>query len=178
MGSACSTNGESTIYRILVGKLEWKGSLGTLWHSWEYNIKMDQGAIGWGCMDWFYLAQERFPESFISANATEMLVKGTQLSSIKNSLTSQVLLRPYPRSLDYTCRQWLLYIFIRFCSPARPGETFTSKHCACRPQVVRPAISAELLPLCPEARLNWRAFHFLNLFLYLREFWENQQFSV
>jgi hypothetical protein len=41
MGMACSTNEEKNAYRILVGKLEGKRSLGRSRRRWVYNIKMD-----------------------------------------------------------------------------------------------------------------------------------------
>jgi hypothetical protein len=37
-------------YRILVGRLR---------RRWENNTKMDLRGIGWGCMDWIDLAQDR-----------------------------------------------------------------------------------------------------------------------
>jgi hypothetical protein len=48
-------------YRILVGKQEGKKPLGRLGCRWEdnTNIKMDLREIGWGCMDWIDLAQDR-----------------------------------------------------------------------------------------------------------------------
>jgi hypothetical protein len=46
-------------YRILVGKLEGKRSLGRPRHGWEDNIRMDLREIGWGGMDWIDLAQDR-----------------------------------------------------------------------------------------------------------------------
>ena len=56
MGRACSTNGED---RIFVGKPEGKRPLGRSRRRWMENIKMDVGEIGWGCMDWIDLAQDR-----------------------------------------------------------------------------------------------------------------------
>jgi hypothetical protein len=46
-------------YRILVGRPERKRPLGRPRHRWEDNIKMDLGEIGWGCVDWIGLAQDR-----------------------------------------------------------------------------------------------------------------------
>jgi hypothetical protein len=46
-------------HRILVGKLEGRRLLGRPRHRWEDNIKMDVREIGWGGMDWIYLAQDR-----------------------------------------------------------------------------------------------------------------------
>jgi hypothetical protein len=60
MGGACSTNGENrNAYRILVGKPEGKRPLGRPRHTWEDNIRIDHREIGWGCMDWIDLAQDR-----------------------------------------------------------------------------------------------------------------------
>jgi hypothetical protein len=46
-------------YRILVGKPEGKRPLGGPRRMWEDNIRMDVRGIGWGCMDWIDLAQDR-----------------------------------------------------------------------------------------------------------------------
>jgi hypothetical protein len=46
-------------YRILVGKPEGKRPLGRLRRRWEDNIRIDLREIGWGGMDWIYLAQDR-----------------------------------------------------------------------------------------------------------------------
>jgi hypothetical protein len=46
-------------YRILVGKPEGKKPLGIPRRRWEDNIRMDLREIGWGGMDWIYLAQDR-----------------------------------------------------------------------------------------------------------------------
>jgi hypothetical protein len=52
MGRACNTNGGTRdAYRILVGKLKGKRSLGT----WVDIIKMDLREIGWDDMDWIEL---------------------------------------------------------------------------------------------------------------------------
>jgi hypothetical protein len=60
MGGACSTNGEKrNAYRILVAKREGNRPLGRPRLRWEDNIKMDLREIGWGCMDWTDLAQDR-----------------------------------------------------------------------------------------------------------------------
>jgi hypothetical protein len=45
-------------YRILVGKLEGKRSLGIPRHRWV-DIKMDLREIGWDDMDWIDVAQDR-----------------------------------------------------------------------------------------------------------------------
>jgi hypothetical protein len=46
-------------YRILVGLLEGKRPLGRPRPRWEDNIRMDVREIGWGGMDWIYLALDR-----------------------------------------------------------------------------------------------------------------------
>jgi hypothetical protein len=46
-------------YRILVGKPEGKKPLGRHRRRWEDNTSMDLREIGWGGMDWIYLAQDR-----------------------------------------------------------------------------------------------------------------------
>jgi hypothetical protein len=46
-------------YRILVGKPEGKRPLGRPRRKWEDNIRMDLREMGWGGMDWIYLAQDR-----------------------------------------------------------------------------------------------------------------------
>jgi hypothetical protein len=46
-------------YRLLVGKLEGKSSLGRLRRRWVDNIRMDLGEVGWGDVDWIGLAKDR-----------------------------------------------------------------------------------------------------------------------
>jgi hypothetical protein len=46
-------------YRILVGKPEGKRPLGRPRYRWVDNIKMNLRVIGWECMDWIELAQDR-----------------------------------------------------------------------------------------------------------------------
>jgi hypothetical protein len=46
-------------YRILVGKLEGKRSLGRPRCRWVDNIKIDLLETGWGGVDWIGLAQDR-----------------------------------------------------------------------------------------------------------------------
>jgi len=45
--------------RVLVGKPEGKRPLGRPRHRWEDNIKPCFHEVGWWCMDWIDLAQER-----------------------------------------------------------------------------------------------------------------------
>jgi hypothetical protein len=46
-------------YRVLVGKLEGKRTLGRPRHRWEDNIKMYLEEVGWKGMEWIDLAQDR-----------------------------------------------------------------------------------------------------------------------
>jgi hypothetical protein len=46
-------------YRVLVGKPEGKRGLRRSRRRFEDNIKMDFREIGWCCMDWINLAQDR-----------------------------------------------------------------------------------------------------------------------
>jgi hypothetical protein len=46
-------------YRILVGKPEGKTPLGRQRRRWVDNIKIDLRGIGWCCMAWIELAQDR-----------------------------------------------------------------------------------------------------------------------
>jgi len=39
-------------------KSEGKRPPGRPWRGWENYIKMDLQEVGWGCMDWIYLAQD------------------------------------------------------------------------------------------------------------------------
>jgi hypothetical protein len=44
-------------YSILVGKPEWKRSLGKCRRRWEDNIRLDLKEIEWEVVDWMHLAQ-------------------------------------------------------------------------------------------------------------------------
>jgi hypothetical protein len=46
-------------YRALVENPERSRPLGKPRHKWEYNIKLDLREVGWGCIDWIDLAQDR-----------------------------------------------------------------------------------------------------------------------
>jgi hypothetical protein len=46
-------------YRILVGKPEGKSPLGKPKSRWLDNIAMDLREIGWDCMNWIHLTQDR-----------------------------------------------------------------------------------------------------------------------
>jgi hypothetical protein len=53
-------NGEKrNAYRLLVGNLEGKRSLGRPKRRWVDNIRMDHGEVGWVDVDWTGLAQDR-----------------------------------------------------------------------------------------------------------------------
>jgi hypothetical protein len=51
---------EIYIYMILAGKPEGKRSRGRPRRRRVGNIKMNLREIGWGCMDWIDMAQERY----------------------------------------------------------------------------------------------------------------------
>jgi hypothetical protein len=55
VGGACGTH----VYRVLMGKPEGKRPLGRPRHRWEDGIRMDLREIGWGCVGWIQLAQDR-----------------------------------------------------------------------------------------------------------------------
>jgi hypothetical protein len=46
-------------YSILVGKPEGKRPLGGSRRRWEDNIRIVLREIGWECVDWIYLTQDR-----------------------------------------------------------------------------------------------------------------------
>jgi hypothetical protein len=48
-----------SVYGGLVGKPEGTRTLGRPRHRWEGNIKMDLQELGFGCVDWIELAQDR-----------------------------------------------------------------------------------------------------------------------
>jgi hypothetical protein len=50
---------KGNVYRLLVGRSERKRPLGRPRRRWVENIKMDLVEIGWDCVDWIGLAQER-----------------------------------------------------------------------------------------------------------------------
>jgi len=47
------------VYRDLVGKPEGRKPLGRPRLRWEDNIRMDLREVGFGCVDWMELAQDR-----------------------------------------------------------------------------------------------------------------------
>jgi hypothetical protein len=50
---------DRNVYRVLIGKLEGKRPLGRPRRRWEDGIKLDLEEIGWGSVEWVYLAQDR-----------------------------------------------------------------------------------------------------------------------
>jgi hypothetical protein len=46
-------------YKILVGRPEGRRPLRRPRHRWEKNIKMDLQEVGWDCMAWIDMAQDR-----------------------------------------------------------------------------------------------------------------------
>ena len=50
---------ERGVHRVLVGKLEGKGPLGTTRRRWNDSIKMDLREVGGAVGDWMELAQDR-----------------------------------------------------------------------------------------------------------------------
>jgi hypothetical protein len=61
MGGACRADGggERGVYRVLVGKPEGNGPLGTHRCRWEDIIKIDLQEVGYGSKGWIELAQDR-----------------------------------------------------------------------------------------------------------------------
>jgi hypothetical protein len=60
MGGACGTSGrDEKCVHVLVGKPEGKRLLGRPRRRWEDNIRMDFREIGWECVGWIHLAQDR-----------------------------------------------------------------------------------------------------------------------
>ena len=47
-------------YRVLVGSPEGKRPFGRPRRRWKDNIKVDLQDVGWGSMDWFHLARDRY----------------------------------------------------------------------------------------------------------------------
>jgi hypothetical protein len=74
-------------YRLLVGKLEGKRTLGRPRRRWVDNIRMDFGEVGWGDEDWIGLAQDR---NRWRALVNSVLVFGIGLTS--SGLSSSVYL--------------------------------------------------------------------------------------
>jgi hypothetical protein len=58
-GHVARMGGGRNVYRVLVGNPEGKRPLGKPRSRWEDGIKMDPREIGWGCVEWIHLAQDR-----------------------------------------------------------------------------------------------------------------------
>jgi hypothetical protein len=58
-GHVAQTRSKRNAYRILVGKPQGKRPLGRPRRKSMDNVKTDLREIGWGGMDWIYLAQDR-----------------------------------------------------------------------------------------------------------------------
>ena len=59
MGGACSAYGGRGVYRVLVGKPEERRPVGRPRFRLEDNIRMDLREVGFGCVEWMELAQDR-----------------------------------------------------------------------------------------------------------------------
>ena len=59
MGNAARMGVRRGVYKVLVGKLEGKRSLGIHRRRREDNIKVDIQKMAYGDMDWIYVAQDR-----------------------------------------------------------------------------------------------------------------------
>jgi hypothetical protein len=59
VGNVAQMGEKRNAYRLLVGKPQGKRPLGRPRRRWVDNIKMDLLEIGWGSVDWIYLAQDR-----------------------------------------------------------------------------------------------------------------------
>ena len=58
-GHVARTGERRVVYRVLVGKPEWKRPFGGLRRRWEDNIKMDLQEVGCGGVEWIALAENR-----------------------------------------------------------------------------------------------------------------------
>jgi hypothetical protein len=47
------------VFKVLMGKPEGKRPLGRQERRWEDGIRMDLREIGWGCVNWIQLTQDR-----------------------------------------------------------------------------------------------------------------------
>jgi hypothetical protein len=51
---------ERKVHKVLVGRSKGKRPLGRPRYRWEDEIRMDLGEIGWGCVEWIQLVQDRY----------------------------------------------------------------------------------------------------------------------
>jgi hypothetical protein len=50
---------ERKVYKVLVGKLEGRRSLGRPRRRWEGGIRMDLREVGWGGVEWIQLTEDK-----------------------------------------------------------------------------------------------------------------------
>jgi hypothetical protein len=62
------------VYKILVGKPEWKRPLVRSRRRWEDNIRIDLREVGWESVVWFHLAQERDQWLYLVNTVTNLRV--------------------------------------------------------------------------------------------------------
>jgi hypothetical protein len=58
-GNVARMGEERKVYKVLVGKPKGKRPLGRPRRRWEDEIRMDLREIGFGCVDWIRLSQDR-----------------------------------------------------------------------------------------------------------------------
>ena len=69
-----SYGGKGRCIERLVGKLEGKIQLGRPRCRWADNTKMNLQKMGWGCMDWIHLAQDRDRwQTFVNAEKNRLV---------------------------------------------------------------------------------------------------------
>jgi hypothetical protein len=59
VGQVARIADRSGVCRVLVGKPKGKRPFGRPRRRWEDNIKLDLQGVGYGCMDWIELSQDR-----------------------------------------------------------------------------------------------------------------------
>jgi hypothetical protein len=59
VGHVACMGEERYVYRVLMGKPGGKRPLGRPRRRWENRIRMDITEIGWGSVDWIWLAQDK-----------------------------------------------------------------------------------------------------------------------
>jgi hypothetical protein len=58
-GYVASMRGKRGAHMVSVSRPEQRRPFGRSWRRWEDNIKMELQEVGWGCMEWIDLAQDR-----------------------------------------------------------------------------------------------------------------------
>jgi hypothetical protein len=56
VGHVACMGEERNVYKVLMGKPEWKSPFGRPRHRWKDRIRMDLREIGWGSVGWNKLA--------------------------------------------------------------------------------------------------------------------------